>query len=983
MSPAGSPSILVRVIRGGLCVWAAVLILAIYPYTNDPCAPVKQVLTVLVTAAICAVFFLEDRRGKGVWHLAPGLGLLAAFLGWHLVAALFSSYPLYGLHTLRFWLAGGLTAAVAAQVCTSPKVFWRIVTVIVAASAAASIYGYVQYGGWDPFPWAMRDIEEYRGLPSTFGNPNFAGHALLLALILCGGLFAYARGWGKMAVATAAVLVGGHLCHTRMRGVGAALMVAGMVVLFAAAGRRFRVAPRRVAAAFCIAGLVAGSLGMGAVFVGIRQVQGEGPLPLDSSLVLRLNGYDGAAKMALDRPLAGFGPGVYALENPRYWTPDEARWYALEGRKNNHVHCDVLETAVDAGFPGVFLYLALLVQGVFAALALGGRGKGFRIAGVTLAACFAAFAVDGLFGFNLRVPVSGGLFFLLYGMLSGLSTSGRPTAARHGARLVPAGLLAGALVLAGYEAWTFQGEILFQRGHAALEWASRQDPGAERQAALEQARDAFAKAGRGRGWDGRFAERQAEVYMTSGEWAAAGTYFERALAAQPSHPGWPARLAAAHIHEAVRLLNGGLPMTEEAQQAFEAHLSAAEAWAEHAQRLCPVSPAAEEALGRAALVRATAWTGMGRDAGRIWPQAAIHFRAAVCYGSADPAGLLVRAAQSEAQAGQTEEAEQTYRHAGEYFPDAAALWAGFGEFAQSKGRFDAYEDALNKALQRVWRRPDQGDMGPDRQTTGMLLEHLARVYWTVRQSPEFARRCLREALDMTPGAEEAWGRYLACFPDAEKLGALRSAANGISEEELPGLTASLRAYRPESEDLLSFPGQLYRIATQEFQSKPLIQARADIAARFSWAADILAQALDEAAAHADARQGDAYRMLGEIYVCAGQWEKAERRLTQAIDLLAEETRLPAYLGRSAAWAELGRTAEALEDARKAESLAPDNVNVRANLAQRLAEAGAYAEARFHYTGLLMRVSPDSPLHRELQQALAALDEKEREAEGAP
>src|SRR5690606_2504417 len=121
-------------------------------------------------------------------------------------------------------------------------------------------------------------------------------------------------------------------------------------------------------------------------------------LPSGHSLLLRYNGYFGACQMILDKPLLGFGPGMYRIENPPYWTPYEAATFATEARYNEHVHNAYLESGVESGLGGAFLYIGFVVSLIMQSLGLAitDTDRRRRLLALTLAACFIVFAVDGL-----------------------------------------------------------------------------------------------------------------------------------------------------------------------------------------------------------------------------------------------------------------------------------------------------------------------------------------------------------------------------------------------------------------------------------------------------------------------------------------------------------------------------------------------------------------------------------------------------------
>ena len=449
--PVDENSLPLRLIRGVLLLWLVGLVLGLTAYTSDPAGPIKYMFTGWAAGG-CGVL-LAWHCWKGRWINAGGIPLLAfAWIAVHMVAGWFfdpladwadvglnyfapvkdPALPLahapetqmwqrmQALSALAPWLSGWVILCAVTQALRTAKHRERFFGVLLLVMMVANVYAFVQFIGWDPFPWSIKDTLEYKNLPSTFANPNFAGHALLLCIPIAIYLISIGKRWALIPLATMLV----HLYMTGMR--SAALAVVGMVGLLVIVQvvKRFGMLPKRKALLTVIVLMLLAGLGAGAGVMAFS----NGVIPdskMDSSLLLRLNGYDNASRMITERPVLGIGPGRYGKTTPGHWTEFESLWYSLTGKHNGHVHNDLLETAVEAGLLGLLAFVLLLLISVL--IGLKGyyhyQSKPERIESrfaLLLVLMIVGFVVDGLFGFPLRVPVSGAFFFVVLGLVATL-----------------------------------------------------------------------------------------------------------------------------------------------------------------------------------------------------------------------------------------------------------------------------------------------------------------------------------------------------------------------------------------------------------------------------------------------------------------------------------------------------------------------------------------------------------------------------------
>ncbi len=332
---------------GGMRVAAALLIL-LAPFGEGGRSP-----GILLTLQILALLFATPatagwlRSRPGPDHADDGpvrlvRWLTGLFLLLAAVAALSAAYPFAaGLALLDLGCAAALfLAALAAPVTGSDLAWLRGATVLsTTLQALLTIERWAGYGA--------------KEAGHGFLNPNHLAAFLALGTLLCAA--AAAESWRAVGGRRRAALAGaGALLHIAAavplasRG-GFLGLGAGLLALAAARWGRWDGRTRRLAAAGGILLAV-----LAAVVLTLRFERGWDP-----HAFRRLSIWRASLSMLSERPLLGFGPGMFRHEAPRYNFP-------LEGpirfeRQFASAHDALLTTAVETGLPA-----ALAIGAAFA-----------------------------------------------------------------------------------------------------------------------------------------------------------------------------------------------------------------------------------------------------------------------------------------------------------------------------------------------------------------------------------------------------------------------------------------------------------------------------------------------------------------------------------------------------------------------------------------------------------------------------------------
>ena len=514
-----------RILRGVFYAWVVGLVLALYPYTEDPATPIKVLLSAVALLALTGIGAVGLLRGTiALRPVSAPVYLLFVWLALLSFSAVVAEHPARSLHALLPWVLFGTLALFAHQLFSHTRHVRNLFRVIVGATVLSSLYGFLQFAGLDPFPWAQVNVEEYRGLPATFGNPNFAGHTLIIAIVLAGGLLVdgWHRAQRRSAVlfpAVALLILVAHLNLTHMRGGVVALLLGGLAVTLMLLLRA-----RKHTALF---GGAAGVVAVGMLLLIAAVVAA-------TSLQLRLHGYYGATQLFLDHQLFGVGPGEYTYHNIPYWTDFESLWYAFEGKRNHHVHNEWLEVGIEGGLPALFVLVLLFLHGLIAPFRRPARPSPPRF---TIPVVLLVVAVDACFGFNLHVPVSAALVFVLLLLQpDGTERWSIPTMrARWGIVVVLVPLTAVHFLQAR---WLFQGELHYQRGQGALVWLRTHPSEAPtgNDAVRKAARNAFQQTHTLLPWDDRSLQALAQLTREEGQLDDAVALLVKARSQHPHLP---------------------------------------------------------------------------------------------------------------------------------------------------------------------------------------------------------------------------------------------------------------------------------------------------------------------------------------------------------------------------------------------------------------------------------------------------------------
>ena len=306
----------------------------------------------------------------------------------------------------------------------------------IVTGAVASLYGIAQYFGWDLLLPA-KAYQSGEGIftivrpPGTFGHADYFANWLVIVVFFALALRGREddrrwRGMADIAMVLAAFAI--VLSGTRSAILG--LLFGGLVFIGMARPRLNRMGMLMLIAGASCLGLLyvspAGAKLRARVHWSLDDLRGGARLLL----------WRDSLRMAMGRPLLGYGPETFTAQFPPFESVELSQAYPDFYQESPHnMFLDVLTSR---GLPGAFSLLALCVLGLWA-----GRKNAALAAGLAAAVVCQQFMV-------LTIPTAL-YFYLLLAMLVAGTTTARPEETREYPRVlipVPATIAVVFLVLA-------------------------------------------------------------------------------------------------------------------------------------------------------------------------------------------------------------------------------------------------------------------------------------------------------------------------------------------------------------------------------------------------------------------------------------------------------------------------------------------------------------------------------------------------------
>jgi len=934
------------------------VVLAICPLTPDPSGDIKVLIYELFTFPALALLFFRPRKS---WYRllsrAALFFLLAVFVTLSLAASLSSLNISYSL-LREFTKTASLFIffMVAYDAYQKAEHVWDLTVAICIAVSIASIYGLIQSMGLDPFPWDDKS-RMLREAPATFGNPNFASHSLAPALVLAAGLFFQPK---RRWVIVCLILFLCHFALTKTRGTLVALGAAAILVMVALAiSHKTKNPAYKIPLTF--SGLfVIAILGVASLTTVTSLTQGRlYPYGKGYSIALRYHSFFGASRLVQEKPLLGHGLGMYQVLSPKEWTPFEKQHFKETNKMNDHVHNELLEIAVDAGLPAAIVYMAILFLGMYYGLFMWFSPNSFplRSLGLTLAAFYLSFFVDGVFGFNFHVPVSALFLFIMTGATAGIlrkQQSHCPQVAfqRHWPQILCgcAVLTSGAFIPI-FGTRDFSAQFIHQRGRGAVDSEY-----------YEAAAESFEKAASLAPFDWNHPHWLGVTHLRIGQPEKAAIDFRRVLFLNPFHFYAQAMLAEALLNTA-------------ASSVDEAPLVEATLAARRAVEINPLMPEPHELLGEACVLRATRLKESAENKDRLlasWQEAENHLREAARLGSKQKYRVYQLIASLRLEMEDIPGAEKALVESLEDRPDEIQTWQLFLKASQKDKQYDAIREALDRHIPLLASSP----------TSAFLVAslHLMRgqVLFQGYGDESGAKQAFLYVVEKHPERIDAWAEFHAFAKSEddmqvfiESLLKLADRQATAEPKDLPHIVQAVLLGLGEGEENIAVAVSQLVQALQEEQN-----VSADIkrtATGFSWAADVLAERAKQVPL-SDEDTGDVFFKLGLAYGAWDDFTTAAELLDRALPHLPAQQKVLCLNRKAAALTMLRETEAAIKTLEEAEAMDPNNFDTKYALAHALAQDGQRARARAEYLTLLNRFQLTEDGRRLIQQRINELSQ---------
>ncbi len=376
----------------------------------------------LLEAALRGRFIIfGGRRLIGLFGILGVVFLLSTLFSLHPQISLWGSYERQqGLYNLWHYIVFSFLVIQSLGDESGRKMVLRS---LMASSALVCLYGLAQAFGLDPLSWGENPQER---IFSSFGQPNFLGHFLVVVLPLT--LFACA--WLKVREAERLVyrlLVGAQLACLLFTYSRSAWLALAVTIFFFLLWLLFRNGRRKTAFAVVALAIVMAAV---LIFSPLRQTIVGRSSGLQLSTVSRLTSFldlsGGSNRIRLfywqavikdfeqsswERKLIGYGPDTIASVYVRYYDIDWGYYESLNSFPDR-AHNLILDIVLQFGLFGLVAFVCLTTIALSRLWrALKGKNGEEYWFGVALFASFLAYGINNLFSFSLTAMAL--IFFLL------------------------------------------------------------------------------------------------------------------------------------------------------------------------------------------------------------------------------------------------------------------------------------------------------------------------------------------------------------------------------------------------------------------------------------------------------------------------------------------------------------------------------------------------------------------------------------------
>jgi len=533
------------VIESGWLLIALAIPLVFDPGSAQPFEPVKVAVlrTIVIFMVVFWVLSTKSLKLYPTRHVAltlpPLLALTLALL--YLAATVLSVSPRLSLWGSYQWRQGAYTflcllvlfALVAGQLRTRQQ-RERLVTTMLFASAVVSGYGLLQFAGLDPIPWERPAERPF----ATLGHPNFLGLYLAMTMPLAVVRLLEARAWSLRSLYAGLLFIQiGCLLATASRSAGLGALAASATLALLGGSRTRHT--RWVIGSLVVVTVALLILAAWAYADPGGWASGGALEPIHSLLrgksattTIRILAWSATAQLIARHPLSGTGPESFALAFQAVYPPALTVYGGIRAT-GGQAHNEFLAWAVNAGLPGLVVYLALVVAVCWCGWRVVKNAA--RPEALTAAAFIAgvvAYQVANQFSFGVATTLS--TLWLSLGVLAGAASA----IYAHS----PGGKEVGAQTASVRRRKLLSGAGLFLAA-LVLTWGTNVVP---------LLADAHVKTGL--------------YHLRTGDWPAAIAAYERAIAWQPDQDYYQALLASAQLARAVNGTGAAFPLAEAASE---------------------------------------------------------------------------------------------------------------------------------------------------------------------------------------------------------------------------------------------------------------------------------------------------------------------------------------------------------------------------------------------------------------------------------